>query len=265
MLSISFILFAIGSIIVNAVLTGQFGWQFCGGIFGALLMLMFFDVAAISWYVARMQSGLSATQRGIAKMMSVFTIIGSTLISVIQMLLTTNMVDLTAWHDTIGIAGVWLITITAAVNFIALFAFQYSSISERLAEQEEELAAQAADQRHEMINEAHERAMKQAKDRLMQQTDRIARRLAADAEREYLNSMGCLDLYQAPAEDVAPVAPTPPQQEAVGPDEFLEEEATVQNEESGEPLDLRIFNRREEENIAAGRNSWEDKPEPAGN
>lgn len=214
MLSIAFVLFALGGLIVNAALTAQFGWQFCGGWFGALLMLMFFDIAAVSWYVARLQTGLSAHQRATAKMMSVFTIVGSTLVSIIQVLLTTQIVDLTPYFQAIGIFGVILITVTTAANFFALFYFQFTSVAESSTELAEEVSAQMQEERARTIREANDKAVTRAHAMLMGKTDAIAERLADDAEKEFLNMMGCLDMYVAPEDRPTPPADTRPVPEA---------------------------------------------------
>ena len=199
MMGIVFNAFIILSILVNAALTAQFGWEHSGGVFGALIMLLFFDGAAIAWYLARKKEGLSSMQRGIAKLLSIGTIIASTLVSVIQVLLNTTLVAFsTNALETIGKGGLILVTVAAAANFLALFAFQYFSIEEQKAEQLEEQKARANDERQDMINEAHTKAHTKARARLMMQTDAIAERMANDAEREFYAAMDCLDMYEAP-------------------------------------------------------------------
>jgi hypothetical protein len=200
MMGIVFNSFIVSTILVNAALTAQFGWEHSGGVFGALIMLLFFDVAAIAWYLARKKEGLSSMQRGIAKLLSIGTIIASTLVSVIQVLLNTTLVAFsTNALETIGKGGLILVTVAAAANFLALFAFQYFSIEEQKAEQLEEQKARAADERQSMIDEAQTKAHTKARARLMMQTDAIAERLANDAVREFYSAMDCMDMYEAPA------------------------------------------------------------------
>jgi hypothetical protein len=270
MRGIAFTIFALLGLVVNAALTVMFGWTFLGGWFGAILMFLFFDGAAVSWYVARLQTGLSGAQRATAKMMSVVTILASTLVSVIQVLLTTNLVDLSPWHTTIGVAGLILITFTTAANFLALFYFQYTSVRERKTELNEELTAQREDEFDAMMREAHERSMNKARTMLMEKTDAIAERMANDAKRQYLDAMGCLDMDEPPTPVAsAPSATTPSSFEfdlgaSAGakdiPDEPAGEEAPLESE----PIDLRIWNEREKSNLDQGRNAWENEPSPAG-
>ena len=227
MMGIVFTSFIVASLLVNAALTAQFGWEHAGGSFGALIMLLFFDGAAMAWFLARMKEGLSSMQRGIAKLMSIGTIIASTLVSVIQVLLNTTLVTFSpADLQLIGKAGLVLVTVAAAANFLALFAFSYFSIEEQKAEQMEEQKARAADERQSMIQEAHTKAHTKARARLMMVTDAVADRMANDAEREFYAAMGCLDMYEPPAI----TAPMPPQQDqgaAAGAKEVLEAPAPL--------------------------------------
>lgn len=291
MRGIAFTIFALVGLVVNAALTVMFGWTFLGGWFGALLMFVFFDGAAVSWYVARLQTGLSGAQRATAKMMSVVTILASTLVSVIQVLLTTNLVDLSPWHTTIGVAGLILITFTTAANFLALFYFQFTSIRERKTELHEELEAQRQDEFDAMMRDAHERSMNKAHASLISKTDAIAQRLANEAERQYLDAMGCLDMHEPPTPTAsAPPAPSPssfefdlgasagagksskkPSEKEVEFEGMLREFAGEVLEAAAdkpapepEPIDLRVWNQREQENLDQGRNAWEDEPSPAG-
>jgi hypothetical protein len=272
MRGIAFTIFALLGLVVNAALTVMFGWTFLGGWFGALLMFLFFDGAAVSWYVARLQTGLSGAQRATAKMMSVVTILASTLVSVIQVLLTTNLVDLSPWHTTIGVAGLILITFTTAANFLALFYFQFTSIRERKTELHEELEAQRQDEFDAMMRDAHERSMNKAHASLISKTDAIAQRLANEAERQYLDAMGCLDMHEPPT----PYTSAHPADQATSSFEFdlgasagakdtPKEPAEEEELLEPEPLNLRVWNKREQENINEGRNAWEDNPSPSGN
>jgi len=185
-------------LLANAILTAQFGMEFLGGTWGAILMLLFFDIAAISWYTARLMSGLSGDQRATAQIMSVATIVGSTLVSVVQVLMMREAMDV-GLAPIVSTAAVWLVTSYAAFNFFALFFFQYSSIRERIIGANEELSAQTADEVAQMRHEAHTKAMAKARQTLMGKTDAIGARIAYDVERDFLRTMGCLDLLEVPA------------------------------------------------------------------
>jgi len=195
-----FTVFAILSLIANAVLTGVFGLEFLNGALGVVLMLLFFDVAALSWYCARQSTNLSGDQRAAAKIMSIATIVGSTLVSVVQVLDMASAIEAGGWGHTFA---VYLVTAFAALNFIALFFYQYTSVAERAVDMAEELTAQTNDKVAEMTREAHSKAMNRAQRVLMGKTDIIGDRIAHDVERDFLRAMGSLDLLGE-----APVAPT---------------------------------------------------------
>ena len=199
--SILFIVFGVSMLLANAILTAQFGMEFLGGTWGAILMLLFFDIAAISWYTARLMSGLSGDQRAVAQLVSICTIVGSTLVSVVQVLMMREAMD-PGLSPIIATAAVWLVTVFATLNFLALFFFQYSSVRERNIAADEELKAQTADEVASMKTEAHSKAMDRARTTLMGKTDAIGARIARDVERDFLRSMGCLDML-----DMSPPAP----------------------------------------------------------
>ncbi|MEM9527085.1 MAG: hypothetical protein AAGA31_10770 [Bacteroidota bacterium] len=194
-----FSIYGITTLLANAILTAMFGFTFLHGVFGAILLILFFDAAAVSWFVVRLGKGLSGAQRAIAKMMSVITIVGSTLVSVVQVLTMTQVMGAGEW---IHVSAVWLVTVYGAANFFAIFYFQNRSVMERETELNEEIAAQKADKMHEMTHEAHVKAMEKANALLMHRTDVIAQRIAKDAERDYLRAMDCLDLLDSPTPEV---------------------------------------------------------------
>jgi hypothetical protein len=190
-----FSLFGILSILANAVLTAMFGYTFLHGVFGAVLLLLFFDAAAFAWFVVRLGQGLSGAQRATAKIMSVATIVGSTLVSVVQVLTVSEVMPTAGWMFS---AAVWLVTAYGAANFFALFFFQNASIGERKTEQKEELAAQKADKLQEMITEAYNKAMSEATNMLLSRTPAVSRRIALQAEKDYLRDLDMLDLLEVP-------------------------------------------------------------------
>ena len=202
-----FKIFAILSLIANAVLTGLFGLEFLNGALGVILMLLFFDVAALSWYCARQSTNLSGDQRAAAKIMSIATIVGSTLVSVVQVLDMASAIEAGGWGHTFA---VWLVTAFAALNFIALFFYQYTSVKEREVDMAEELSAQTNDKVAEMTREAHAKAMLRAQRVLMGKTDIIGDRIAHDVERDFLRAMGSLDLLGDAPAPPTPAAPSTP-------------------------------------------------------
>lgn len=199
----AFTAFGFVILLVNAALTFLFGYTFCGdalgsAFWGGVMCTLFFDLAALAWYTARRHRGLSSEQRALANVLSVTTIVSSTLVSVIQVMMSIRVVDLTSWHDPIGIFGVALVTLMAGANFIGLFAFQYFATAERAMEQAEELQARSASHKQALISEVHERTMKRTNDILMAKIPQLAEREADNITREYLASFNSLDLLDEP-------------------------------------------------------------------
>ena len=229
----AFSLFGLVILLANAALTFLFGFTFCGdalgsAVLGGIMCALFFDLAAIAWYTVRQQRGLSSEQRALSNGLSLATIISSTLVSVIWVLMSIRLVDLSAWHDTIGVFGVVLVTLMAAANFLGLFAFQYFSPQERAIELDEERKSTNEHHRQQLIREVHTRTLARTNDILMGKIPALAEREAAQITREYLNAFDALDLLDEP--DFS-ITPSPPEDEplggAAGENFFQEEEEPV--------------------------------------
>ena len=232
-----FTLFGLVILLANAALTFLFGYTFCGdalssAFLGGLMCTLFFDLAALAWYTARRQSGLSSEQRATANFLSVTTIVASTLVSVIQVMMSIRLVDLSAWHDSIGLFGVALVTGIAAANFLGLFLFQYFHPDEREAELHEEQQAQAASHRRALMQEVHERTMQRTNDVLMGKIPQLAAREADAITREYLAAYNSLDLLDAPAYGGGAAGAIPPRETEDSPTPTLT---------NPEPLPLDLF------------------------
>jgi hypothetical protein len=121
--------------LLNAALTFGFGYAFgsatfntgnahLSAILGGLAYALILDAAAFGWDAAAQRNGISPEQRAIADGMSSVSMWSSTIISGVQLMLTTTLVTVDAdMRENIGMLSLILITGLLAAHFIRLFAY----------------------------------------------------------------------------------------------------------------------------------------------
>lgn len=121
--------------LLNAALTFGFGYAFgaatfatgspqLSAILGGVAYALILDAAAFGWDAAAQRSGISPEQRAIADGMSSVSMWASTIISGVQLMLTTTLVTVdAAMRENIGMLALILITGLLAAHFIRLFAY----------------------------------------------------------------------------------------------------------------------------------------------
>jgi len=121
--------------ILNAALTFCFGYAFgaatfdtgnpqLSAILGGVAYAFILDAAAFGWDAAAQRKGISPEQRAIADGMSSVSMWSSTIISGVQLMLTTTLVTVdAAMRENIGMLALLLITGLLAAHFVRLFAY----------------------------------------------------------------------------------------------------------------------------------------------
>jgi hypothetical protein len=212
--------------LLNAALTFGFGYAFgaatfatgspqLSAILGGVAYMVILDVAAFGWDAASLRSGISPAQRAIADGMSATAMWSSTIISGVQLLLTTTLVTVSpSMRENIGMVALILITVLLAAHFIRLFAYHRLSpeaVDSRIDSELESTIAQ--------LKQAYkqERAMKVANivaDHLTRNIDKIAELEASKALDHMFIEMGHGDQVARPqvqGKDKEAKPPTPPQ------------------------------------------------------
>jgi hypothetical protein len=223
--------------LLNAALTFGFGYAFgaatfdtgspqLSAILGGVTYMVILDVAAFGWDAASRRSGISPAQRAIADGMSATAMWSSTIISGVQLLLTTTLVTVSpSMRENIGMVALILITVLLAAHFIRLFAYHRLSpeaVDSRIDSELESTLAQ--------LQQAYkqERAMKVATivaDHLTRNIDNIAKLEADKALDHMLIEMGHGDQVARPQvqkKDKKANPTTPPQ------DAIIEDDGTTQ-------------------------------------
>lgn len=140
---------------INAFLTFMFGfsyagsvlpigWQFLSGVVGGLMYVGFLDYAAWSWDKKLKQIGLSPEQIVIAKNQRMIGLVCSTIVSVLYIVLTTTLLDLSAYNDYVGFGALTVITFVGATNFYNVYRFNNESLE---AQEAAAIAAHTASSR----------------------------------------------------------------------------------------------------------------------
>ncbi|MEL6359258.1 MAG: hypothetical protein AAFQ01_04895, partial [Bacteroidota bacterium] len=149
---LKFTIFVVLIIAANALLTFGFGMRFGQEIvptgseglskfLGGLMMTLFFDLAALGWFAGLRLRNQSPRQRAIARALGYGSMFASTLVSAIQLGLTTSLIDLSSSYSLIGAAGLGLVVFIAALHFIGVCGYFGSSVASQRADLDAEREA----------------------------------------------------------------------------------------------------------------------------
>lgn len=171
--------------IINAGLTFVFGGTYGAETFptslpalsfilGGLMLTVFYDFAAVAWFLARGRDGQSVTQRGIATGLAVASMLASTTVSAIQLAMTTNLIDLSPLHGAVGIVGLVMMIVMAGSHFIGIFFYQASDPAYAEADAAAALQAEVATFKITEKEAINEKVMLKTKQIMNGQIDGIA-------------------------------------------------------------------------------------------
>ncbi|HSH05992.1 MAG TPA: hypothetical protein VLL52_25980 [Anaerolineae bacterium] len=129
-------------VIINAALTFAFGYTYLGAAFGtgvvaayagAFYTLLLFDIGYLSWFWTFVRTAESTSQRALALGMAIFSLIGS-LAATLQQLATnaTALVDLSAYHQTVGMIALGTMLFMTTTHIIATAAYVLLDPRERV-------------------------------------------------------------------------------------------------------------------------------------
>jgi|GEM_PF-6359452 hypothetical protein len=232
--------------LINAALTFCFGYtngaatfdtgdQQISAILGGLAYATILDAAAFGWESAGKRKGISPKQRAIADGMSSSAMWASTIISGVQLILTTKLVTIAqSTRDNIGLLALMLITGLLAAHFLRLFAYLRNSpeaIDSRIeGEMRSTLSA--------MLQEAKANQAEMITEQVAQYiTDHTSKIVALESRKTFNNllvEMGHADQVAGPQvqeklESKVKEPPTPPE------DATVEEEEVVADQD---PIDF---------------------------
>lgn len=121
-----FLTFMFGFTFAGSVL--PIGWQFLSGCVGGAMYVAFLDYAARSWDKKLKQQGLSPEQIVIAKESRMIGLVCSTIVSVLYIVLSTTLIDLSEYNDYVGFGALAVITFVGASNFWNVYKFSNESL-----------------------------------------------------------------------------------------------------------------------------------------
>ncbi|HSH04277.1 MAG TPA: hypothetical protein VLL52_17335 [Anaerolineae bacterium] len=116
-------------VLINAALTFAFGYTYLGAAFGdgmlssyggGIYTLLLLDAAYVVWFYVFLRLAVSTHQRSLSVGMAGLSLIGS-LFATLQQLATnaTALVDLTAYHQSVGMAAFVMLLIMTAAHILA--------------------------------------------------------------------------------------------------------------------------------------------------
>lgn len=194
--------------ILNAALTFGFGYAFgsatfdtgnaqLSAILGGVAYALILDVAAFGWDAAARRQGISPQQRAIADGMSSVAMWSSTIISGIQLMLTTTLITVSPdMRASIGTLALILITGLLAAHFIRLFAYQRLSPEAVDARIDGEIESTIAAMVQETKRDRAERITQQVGQYLVDHSDKIIQLEARKTFDNLLIEMGHGDQVQ---------------------------------------------------------------------
>jgi len=190
-----FYLFVITIMVINAGLTYFFGATYLGTTFdtgnaalskflGGIMLTVFFDLATFAWYLAKQGENQTNTQRAVATTLGWASMMASVLASVIQLVTTTTLIDLTAVKPAFGIGGLVISTLMAAAHFIGYYIYNSNSPAEMDIDATSERNAMMQSFRLQQVRRVDEKVMSRAQQELDKQIDNLAQ---AEADRVMRN------------------------------------------------------------------------------
>ncbi|MEM9928552.1 MAG: hypothetical protein AAF840_01910 [Bacteroidota bacterium] len=195
---------------LNAGLTFGFGYAFgaatfdtgsaqLSAILGGVAYMVILDVAAFGWEAASRRQGISPQQRAIADGMSSTAMWSSTVISGVQLLLTTTLVTVSpSMRESIGMLALILITSLLAAHFVRLFAYYRLSPEAVQSRIDAELQATLGAMAQRAKQEQAEMIAEQVADYLTEHTDKIVALESKKAFDHILIGMGHGDQVARP-------------------------------------------------------------------
>ncbi|MEL6355663.1 MAG: hypothetical protein AAFQ37_01905 [Bacteroidota bacterium] len=182
---IGFNLFVGLVLLVNAALTFGFGMRYGAQIIdtgnlglskllGGFTLALFFDLAALGWYFARQLGNQTSNQIAVAKILATASIVASTLVSVIQVGLSTSLVDLSGIHTTIGVFGLALIMLITMAHFIGLFYYQSQSQQSKDTDDDLRQEAQLKQIRNQQRAQVQKAVIEKVNQKISEEVDAIA-------------------------------------------------------------------------------------------
>jgi len=128
-----FAIFGALLVLINAALTAAFGAAYLGTAFGtgdmtswlgAAYALLIFDLGYIAWFYTFIRTAESTGQRALSLGLAIFSLLGS-LSATLQQLATnaTTLVDLTAYHDTVGVVALGAMLLMTTAHIISTAAY----------------------------------------------------------------------------------------------------------------------------------------------
>jgi hypothetical protein len=196
--------------LLNAALTFGFGYAFgsatfdtgnaqLSAILGGVAYALILDVAAFGWDAAAQRTGISPQQRAIADGMSSVSMWSSTIISGVQLMLTTTLIAVSPeMRASIGTLALILITGLLAAHFVRLFAYQRLSPEATDARIDSEIESTIASMVQATKRDRAEKITQQVGEFLVEHSDQIIALESRKAFDHLLIEMGHGDQVARP-------------------------------------------------------------------
>jgi hypothetical protein len=204
LISFLFGAFTVALLLVNAALTAAFSFTYLPAAFGdpngafapylaAVYGLLLMDIGFIAWFSVFKRMAETKTQRAVSILMAVLSLAASIMATLTQLAISSfGLVDLTAYHDGIGMTALILMLVATAAHIIAFAVFQLKGA-------DEEIRQKSVDLKAEMLTTS----LTKLEDRVKKDADIIVDTLSHFMRREVLAQMGFdedVKMVGAPAE-----------------------------------------------------------------
>lgn len=187
---------------VNAALTFRTGTLYLseifdvvpgsGAILGGLMLLVLLDGAAIFWAIGKRREKVSSEQIAIATGMVWASLIASIFVSVIAVMSSSSLVDVTSISDAIQLAALAVILLAIAANAIAMYLYNQldpTSVSRAISAQS---AATIAEARAKKLVQLKTRVAELVEKELEKEQAELARKEVEEIRKAYTEELGKL-------------------------------------------------------------------------
>lgn len=191
LISFLFGAFTVALLLVNAALTAAFSFTYLPAAFGdpngafapylaAVYGLLLMDIGFIAWFSVFKRMAETKTQRAVSILMAVLSLAASIMATLTQLAISSfGLVDLTAYHDGIGMTALILMLVATAAHIIAFAVFQLKGA-------DEEIRQKTVDLKADMLKDS----LDQLENRVSDDAGIIVETLAHFMRREVLAQMG---------------------------------------------------------------------------
>jgi hypothetical protein len=203
-----FVLILVG---INAALTFSFGYTYLGAAFGtgvaadyggAVYALIIFDVAYLVWFLVFSRDAESVGQRAAAGLLAGVSLLGSIIATLNQLALNSfGLVDLSGYHETIGLLALIAMLAITAGHIIGMAAYALMAPGEWQLQTAINEAAEDASENGRVRQQVREKAksiresvtnqaLSQLEARVQVDTDLLVHHMADRMRRQLLSEFG---------------------------------------------------------------------------